>query len=86
MKGKNKKTSLREEIFEMVETKWPTHIKEIVFSLGFEVDNSNIKKISYHVSELKKQGRVQVKRIGKALIVWPHEMEKLRMIHELLKV
>jgi predicted transcriptional regulator len=77
---------LREEVLGVIDGSWPTHIKEIVRNLGFEVDNSNIKKISYHVAELKKQEKVQVKRVGKALVVWPTEIEKLRAIHELLKV
>ena len=80
------KANLRDSVLEVIEGTWPTHIKEIVRGLGFEVDNSNIKKVSYHVSELKRQEKVQVKRVGKALVVWPSEIEKLRVIHELLKV
>jgi predicted transcriptional regulator len=79
------KGTLRENIIEVVDRNWPTHVKEIVRALGFETDNLNIKKVSYHLNELKKQERVQMKRIGKALVVWPHEMEKLRIIHELLR-
>ena len=80
------KTGLRDDVLEIIDKNWPVHIKEIVHELGFEMDNSNIKKISYHVNELKKHEKVRVKRIGKALVVWPNEMEKLRIIHELLKV
>ncbi len=77
---------LRDRVMDITEKRWPVHIKELVRNLGFEVNNSNIKKISYHVKELEKQERVRTKRIGKALIVWPHDMEKLRVIHELLRV
>lgn len=80
--GKN----LREEILARIERNWPTHIKELISDMGFEVDNTNIKKFSYHVYELKKQEKVHIKKIGNALVVWPAEMEKLRFIHELLKV
>jgi predicted transcriptional regulator len=82
MRGK----TLRKEILERIETNWPTHIKEIVRDLGFEIDNSNIKKFSYHIRMLEKEERIKVKRIGRALVAWPTEMEKLRTIHELLKV
>jgi predicted transcriptional regulator len=82
MGGKN----LRREILERIESNWPTHIKEIVRDLGFEVDNNNIKKFSYHIRKLEEEERIRVKRIGRALVAWPTEMEKLRVIHELLKV
>jgi predicted transcriptional regulator len=82
MKGK----TLRREILERIESNWPTHIREIVRDLGFEVDNNNIKKFSYHVKILEREGKINVKRIGRALVAWPTEMEKLRVIHEMLKV
>jgi predicted transcriptional regulator len=82
MKGK----ALRMEILERIESNWPTHVREIVRDLGFETDNLNIKKFSYHIWKLEEQERVKVKRIGRALVAWPAEMEKLRVIHELLKV
>ena len=82
MKGK----ALRQEILERVESNWPTHIRELIRDLGFEVDNTNIKKFSYHIRKLEQEEKVKVKRIGRALVAWPNEMEKLRMIHDLLKV
>jgi predicted transcriptional regulator len=82
MKGK----ALRNEILERVESNWPTHIREIIRDLGFEVDNTNIKKFSYHIRKLEEAEKVKVKRIGRALVTWPTEMEKLRVIHEMLRV
>jgi predicted transcriptional regulator len=55
-------------------------------SIGLEVNNSNIKRIDYHVKQLERFEKVRTKRIGKALIVWPHDIEKLRVIYELVKV
>jgi predicted transcriptional regulator len=82
MKGK----ALRTEILERIESNWPTHVRELVRDLGFEVDNNNIKKISYHIRRLEAEEKIRVKRIGRALVAWPAEMEKLRAIHELLRV
>ena len=82
MKGKE----LRKNIMELVEHHWPVHIKELVRSLGLEMNNSNIKKISYHIKELEKKEKLRTKRIGKALIAWPHDMERLRIIYELIRV
>lgn len=77
---------MRKQVMEFIEHHWPAHVKEIVRNLGLEMSNSNIKKISYHIKELEKKEKIRTKRIGKALIVWPHDMERLRVIYELLKV
>ncbi|MCX6818011.1 MAG: hypothetical protein NTU57_04075 [Candidatus Aenigmarchaeota archaeon] len=82
MKGKE----LRMSVLELVEHHWPVHIKELVRDLGLEVNNANIKKISYHIKELERLEKVRTKRIGKALIAWPHDMERLRTIYELMRV
>ncbi|MFH1236988.1 MAG: hypothetical protein V1648_01110 [Candidatus Aenigmatarchaeota archaeon] len=82
MKGKE----LRKSVLELVEHHWPVHIKELVRDLGLEVNNANIKKISYHIKELERKEKVKTKRIGKALIAWPHDMERLRAIYELIRV
>jgi predicted transcriptional regulator len=82
MKGKE----LRKGVLEVVEHHWPVHIKELVMALGLEINNTNIKKISYHIKELEKIEKVRTKRIGKALIAWPHDMEKLRVIYDLIRV
>ncbi len=82
MRGKE----LRKQVMEFIEHHWPAHVKEIVRDLGLETNNSNIKKISYHIKELEKKEKIRTKRVGKALIVWPHDMERLRTIYELLKV
>ena len=70
---------------DIVENHWPVHVKEIIKHLGLMIDNNNIKKISYHLKELEKAERIRTKRIGKALISWPHDMERLRTIYELIK-
>jgi predicted transcriptional regulator len=82
MKGKE----LRKNILELIEHNWPVHIKELVRDLGLEVNNANIKKISYHIKELEKLEKIRTKRIGKALIAWPNDMERLRIIYELIRV
>jgi predicted transcriptional regulator len=82
MKGKE----LRRNILELIEHNWPVHVKELVRGLGLEINNANIKKISYHIKELEKLEKIRTKRIGKALIAWPNDMERLRIIYELIRV
>ncbi len=85
MRKENTKGKLRDKILKLIEQNWPTHIRELVSDLGHEVNNLNIKKFAYHVKQLEKEEKIRTKRIGQALVVWPYDMEKLRVIHELLK-
>ena len=75
----------RSSVLKAIEDEWPIHTKHLVSALGLEVNNSNIKKVSYHIQQLEKEGKVRTKRIGLALTAWPMEMEKLRIIHEMLR-
>jgi len=81
----DKEEKPRKKILKLIEHNWPTHIKEIVIALDYEVCNSNIKKVAYHVQQLKKEEKVRTKRIGKALVIWPYDIEKLRVMYEMLK-
>ena len=81
MKGK----ALTQKVYEHIELNWPVHTKEISQGMGFGTDNSSVKKVVYHIRKLEKNEKVMTKRIGKALVVWPYEIERLRTIHELLK-
>lgn len=80
-----KDKKIRTLVLELIERRWPTHIKELVYALGYEVNNHNIKKVAYHVKQLEVAEKIRTKRIGQALVVWPYDMEKLRVIHDLLK-
>lgn len=76
---------LRKGVMDIIEHHWPVHVKEIVRNLGMEMNNNSIKKISYHIKELEKAEKVRTKRVGRALVAWPHDMERLRVIYELIK-
>lgn len=78
-------SDFRSSVLKAIEDDWPIHTKQLVSALGLEVNNSNIKKVSYHVQRLEKEGKVRTKRIGLALTAWPMEMEKLRVIHEMMR-
>jgi len=86
MRKENVKEKLRTKILDLIEHNWPTHIKEIVSDLGYEINNLSIKKVAYHVKQLEKEEKVRAKRIGQALVVWPYDIEKIRVLHEMLRV
>lgn len=78
---------LQKEIFEIISDNWPIHVREVIKILGWDpMEISNVTKVRYHFHALKEQDKIKTKKIGRALVAWPHEMERLRIIHELLKV
>ncbi len=78
---------LQEEVFKIICNKWPVHVREVIENLELDPSNiSNVTKVRYHFYALKKHDKIKTKKIGKALVAWPTEIEKLRFIHELLEV
>lgn len=83
------KKTFRQEIFEIIESDWPVHISGIARKLGLPVDGKDKKKIiariNYHINQLKEEEKILTKKIDRALVIWPHDIEKLRFVHEMLK-
>ncbi|HDP73495.1 MAG TPA: ArsR family transcriptional regulator [Candidatus Woesearchaeota archaeon] len=80
MRGKK----LRAEILRIIESKWPTYPTELCRTLELKESTGNISKMMYHIRKLEDQGSVRIKRIDRAMVVWPVKIEKLRVIHELI--
>ena len=79
----------RTEIYGIIESDWPIHISVIARKLGLPVDGEEKKKIiariNYHVNQLKKEEKILTKKIDRALVIWPYDIEKLRFVHEILR-
>jgi hypothetical protein len=80
---------LREEILHVINKKWPTYVSEVARELEMfpeegDGDKAVISKIKYHFDQLARDGEIRVKKIDRALVAWPHEVEKYRTIHEML--
>lgn len=77
------------DIYRVVEKSWPINISGIARELGLKVDGKDQKKIvarlSYHVKKLKNEEKIVVKKIDRAVVMWPHEIEKIRFIHEMMR-
>jgi hypothetical protein len=81
---------IRDRIFGIIVSEWPVHATEIADKLGFDVSDKeqqkrSVAKVKYHVDQLARNGDIRIKKIGQALVCWPKEIEKLRMMHELMK-
>ena len=77
---------LREKIFEIISNKWPTYVRGVIEELGWDRENiSNVTKVKYHFDQLAREGRIRVKRIDRALVAWPADVERMRVIHDFIK-
>ncbi len=83
---------LRDRMMVIIEEHWPVSVTEIAKHLGIFKKGMNEKKrkaaigkIIYHVKRLKEGEKVRTKKIGQTVIIWPHDIEKLRVVHEMLR-
>jgi len=74
------------KVFEVIHSKWPINPLEVAEVLN---DNGKVKTLSakylYHFKKLNKTGLIRMKKVGNTYIAWPVEVEKFRVIHDLLK-
>jgi predicted transcriptional regulator len=84
--------TLRDKIVLIVEKEWPVSTTEIAERLGIfkrgmdeKKRKAAVGKIIYHIEQLKGQEKIRTKKIGQTVIIWPYEMEKLRVLHEMIK-
>jgi len=77
---------LRERIFEIISTRWPTYVRDVIEELGWDRENiSNVTKVKYHFDQLARERRIRVKRIDRALVAWPADIERLRVVQNFIK-
>jgi hypothetical protein len=77
---------LREKIFETIAAKWPANVREVIKEMDMdEMNISNVTKFKYHFDQLARVGRIRVKKIDRALVAWPKEIEKLRVVHQFMR-
>ena len=83
---------LREEIMIIVENEWPVSVTEIAKHLKIFKNGMNEKKrkasvgkILYHVKKLKEKEKIDTKKIGQTVVIWPQEVNKLRFLHEMMR-
>jgi len=84
---------IRDEIMTIVEKEWPVSVTEIAERLGIfkrgmieKKRKAVIGKIIYHVKKLKDEEKIDTKKIGQTVIIWPFEINKLRFLHDMLTV
>ncbi|MEM4259716.1 MAG: hypothetical protein QXG00_00610 [Candidatus Woesearchaeota archaeon] len=81
----HKAKDLTRKVFELIQEDWPSHPSGICRRLEIPLTVKNIARIKYHFDILSKQGKIHTKKIDRALVAWPSEIEKIRVMHEFLK-
>lgn len=83
----------REEVLAAIKKRWPAHVTEIAMEMRLMAKHSSAKEkkqvlshLKYHFDQLARDGKIKVKKIGMALVAWPSEMERMRVIHDILEV
>ena len=83
---------LRNSIMKIIEDNWPVSATEIARRIGIfkngmdeKKRKASIGKIIYHVKKLEGMEKIRTKRIGQTVIIWPNDIEKLRVLHELIR-
>jgi ribosomal protein L24 len=76
---------LTETVFEIVSKEWPIHPSNVCRILKIDPNSSNISKIKYHFDILRRDNKINVKKLDRALVAWPSEVERLRVMQELIR-
>lgn len=81
-------TELKEptsQILNTIKEKWPTNPLEVAKELG---DSGKPKTLSakylYHFKKLHSLELIHLKKVGNTHIAWPADIEKLRLVHEMV--
>jgi hypothetical protein len=75
------------DVLDVICKEWPVNPLDVAVSLGEKGSNKTLSsKYLYHFRKLKQMELIEMKRTGNTYIAWPMDMEKLRIIHEMLKV
>ncbi|MFH8086581.1 MAG: hypothetical protein QW609_02050 [Candidatus Aenigmatarchaeota archaeon] len=81
-----KVSQITAKVFEIIHSRWPTNPLEVAEILGDRGKEKTLSaKYLYHFRKLKEMGLIDMKKVGNTYIAWPTEIEKLRVVHELLK-
>jgi predicted transcriptional regulator len=82
----------RDKILVIIEKEWPVSATEIAEHLGIFKRGMNEKKrkaaigkIIYHIRKLEESDKIMTKKIGQTVIIWPYDVDKIRVLHELIK-
>lgn len=84
---KEKLGDVTKNVLDVICKEWPANPFDVGRHLGENGKNKTISsKYLYHFRKLKQLELIEIKRTGNTYVAWPMDMEKLRVIHEMLRV
>lgn len=82
-----KQLKTRDLTFKVIDENWPISVSGVCDKIGGTLPKDvTLQRIKYHFDKLNDAGKIKTKKIGGSLVAWPIGIERLRVIHELLKV
>ncbi len=73
------------KVFKLICSKWPLNPLGVAKEFGEKGKSKTLSaKYLYHFRKLKQMDLIEIKKLGNTYVVWPIDIEKLRLIHELL--
>ena len=85
-KKTGKLSGVSARVFQAINTKWPINTLEAAEILE---DDGKAKTLSakyvYHFKKLNEKGLIRMKKMGNTYVAWPSDIEKLRVINELIR-
>ena len=79
--------NVTKDVLEAICKEWPVNPQDVAKSLGENGSNKAMSsKYLYHFRKLKQMELIELKKTGNTYIAWPMDMEKLRVIREMLQV
>jgi predicted transcriptional regulator len=73
-------------VLDAIKANWPANPLEVAQFLNDRGKEKSLSaKYVYHFRKLHKVGLIRVKKIGNTYVAWPNEIEKLRVIKEIVR-
>ncbi|MBR9678461.1 MAG: hypothetical protein GOU97_04195 [Nanoarchaeota archaeon] len=77
---------IREQILGIISENWPIHASGILEHLHLDKkEKHSLILAKYHLDQLAREDKIKLKKIGQSMVAWPHEVEKLRIVHDLMR-
>ncbi|HDH91370.1 MAG TPA: hypothetical protein ENF38_00285 [Candidatus Aenigmarchaeota archaeon] len=74
------------KVLKIILEHWPVNPLEVARLLGERGDEKKLSaKYLYHFRKLARKDLIRMKKVGNTYVAWPLEIEKLRVIYELIR-
>lgn len=73
-------------VLDAIKARWPANPLEVADFLNDRGSQKSLSaKYVYHFRKLYKAGLIRMKKMGNTYVAWPNEIEKLRVIKEIVR-